>query len=56
MDVTVSCGDTGLMCDNGDDADHACTIEFLTELGDVPLISASTTNVDSVVITESQVS
>lgn len=52
-DVTVSC-DTGFLCDTA--ASSLCTVEFLTELGDVPMISYSVSNVDSVTITESQVS
>lgn len=52
IDVSVSC-DTGLMC-NGT-ATSTCSVEFLTELGDVPLISSSTSNIDSLSITEYQV-
>lgn len=51
-DVTVSC-DGAPLC--GDPA-STCTVEFLTELGDVPIISHSVSNVDSVTITEFQVS
>ena len=51
-DVTVSC-DTGLLCDTA--AASLCTVEFLTELGDVPMISRSVSNVDSVTIAEFQV-
>ncbi|CAM9140099.1 unnamed protein product, partial [Discosporangium mesarthrocarpum] len=50
IDVSVSC-DTGSLCSNNT---STCTIEFLTELGDVPLISATTSDVDSVSISEFQ--
>lgn len=52
-DVTVSC-DGAALC--GLQTASTCTVEFLTELGDVPIISHSVSNVDSVTITEFQVS
>eukprot|EP00752_Nemacystus_decipiens_P007656 g6844.t1 len=51
-DVTVSC-DTGVLC-GAAAASPLCAVEFLTELGDVPMISHSVSNVDSVTITELQ--
>lgn len=51
-DVAVSC-DTGFLCADG--TASTCTVEFLTELGDVPMISHSVSNVDSVTIVEFQV-
>lgn len=51
-DVGVTC-DYGILC-NATTA-SACTVEFFTELGDVPLISASTSSVDSIEISEYQV-
>lgn len=52
IDVSVGC-DTGLLCN--DTRPSTCTVEFLTELGDVPLISASVTSIDSLAISEYQV-
>lgn len=51
-DVTVTC-DYGVLCNAT--AASTCSVEFLTELGDVPLVSASVSNVDSLSITEYQV-
>lgn len=52
IDVSVSC-DTGLLC-NGT-VTSTCALEFLTEMGDVPLVSATASNIDSLAITEYQV-
>lgn len=52
-DVGVTC-DTGMLC-NGT-AVSTCYVEFLTELADVPLISSSVSNIDSLTVTEYQVS
>ncbi|CAM9423451.1 unnamed protein product, partial [Choristocarpus tenellus] len=49
-DVSVSC-DTGVFCSN---TTSTCLVEFLTELGNVPLISVSVTDVDTVDIFEYQ--
>ncbi|CAM9365235.1 unnamed protein product, partial [Hapterophycus canaliculatus] len=49
-DVAVSC-DHGMLCNNT--VASTCSVEFLTELGDVPLVSASFSNVDSVTVSES---
>lgn len=53
IDVTVGCNN-GQLCNTTETS--TCTVEFLTELGDVPLISASVSNMDSLVITEYQAS
>lgn len=49
--IGVEC-DTGLLCST---TASTCTVEFFTELGDVPLMSASTSNIDSLDVTELQV-
>lgn len=51
-DVSVAC-DYGVLCNST--VASTCSVEFLTELGDVPLISATKTNVNSVSVTEYQV-
>ncbi|CAM9423706.1 unnamed protein product [Ectocarpus sp. 12 AP-2014] len=50
-DVAVSCGN-GALCNST--VASTCTIEFLTELGDVPLVSASVSNIDSIAVSEFQ--
>lgn len=52
-DVSVTC-DFGVLCNTA--SATTCAVEFLTELGDVPPISASVSNVDFVFISEYQVS
>lgn len=52
-DVAVSC-ENGALCNST--VASTCTIEFLTELGDVPLVSASVSNIDSIAVSEFQVS
>lgn len=53
IDVSVSC-DTGLLCSGA--TASICSVEFLTELGDVPLVSVSASNIDSIDVTEYQAS
>lgn len=53
INVAVKC-DTGVLCNTTQPS--LCTVEFLTELGDVPLISASTSNIDQLNIAEYQAS
>ena len=51
-DVSVAC-DNGVLCSST--VASTCSVEFLTELADVPLVSVSIRNVDSISVTENQV-
>lgn len=51
-EISVAC-DYGVLCNST--VASTCSVEFLTELGDVPLISVTKTNVNSVIVTEYQV-